>query len=176
MDLTPMTVLRITFAPPETSPVAAWGAVFAMTLCVAVLIAAEFMPLSLLIPVARDLGLTEGQAGQAISASGLFAALTSLLVTTVMGTLDRCLVPLALTLPRLPASGGGAARPGGAIGRVDVLHDEAIPSSLPAFFKGVTEGRIESGQVFDRVTGLDGVPSGWRAMIDRRTIKVMVSP
>lgn len=31
-----------------------------MTLCVFVLIASEFMPVSLLTPIARDLGVTEG--------------------------------------------------------------------------------------------------------------------
>ncbi|MDU1108599.1 MAG: MFS transporter, partial [Enterobacter sp.] len=37
-----------------------WGGIFAMTLCVFVLIASEFMPVSLLTPLARDLGVTEG--------------------------------------------------------------------------------------------------------------------
>ena len=53
-----------------------------MTLCVALLIASEFMPVSLLTPIARDLGATEGMAGQAISISGLFAVVTSLLIAT----------------------------------------------------------------------------------------------
>lgn len=35
-----------------------------MTLCVFVLIASEFMPVSLLTPIARDLDVTEGLAGQ----------------------------------------------------------------------------------------------------------------
>ena len=61
-------------------PAAAWGAVASMALCVSVLIASEFMPVSPLTPIAGDLGLTEGQAGQAISISGLFAVLTSLTV------------------------------------------------------------------------------------------------
>ena len=34
-----------------------------MTLCVFVLIASEFMPVSLLTPITRDLGVTEGLAG-----------------------------------------------------------------------------------------------------------------
>ena len=38
------------------------------------------------------------------------------------------------------------------------------------------EGRIEPGRVFDRTVGLDGVPDGYRAMNDRESIKVMVSP
>src|SRR4051812_26122204 len=53
-----------------------WGAVLALTLCVATLIASEFMPVSILTPIATDLHLTEGAAGQAISVSGLFAVLT----------------------------------------------------------------------------------------------------
>jgi threonine dehydrogenase-like Zn-dependent dehydrogenase len=90
----------------------------------------------------------------------------------------------------------GIARPGGAIGRVGVPHYEAIPASLPAFFKNVTvgggpapvrayvadlfpdvlEGRIGPGRVFDRTVGLEGVPDGYRAMNDRESIKVMVKP
>ena len=31
-------------------------------------------------------------------------------------------------------------------------------------------------QVFDRVTNLDGVPDGYRAMNDREAIKVMIEP
>ncbi|SUI54837.1 Purine ribonucleoside efflux pump nepI [Serratia marcescens] len=44
-----------------------------MTLCVFVLIASEFMPVSLLTPIARDLGVTEGLAGQGIAISGALA-------------------------------------------------------------------------------------------------------
>lgn len=71
---------------------AAWGAVGSMALCVAVLIASEFMPVSLLTPIATDLGVTEGQAGQAISISGLFAVVTSLFVARLTRTIDRKVV------------------------------------------------------------------------------------
>ena len=54
-----------------------WGAVFALTLCVATLIASEFMPVSLLTPIATALHVTEGRAGQAIAVSGIFAVPTS---------------------------------------------------------------------------------------------------
>ncbi|WP_122671407.1 MFS transporter [Pseudomonas viridiflava] len=67
----------------------AWGAVFSMALCVVVLIASEFMPVSLLTPIAQDLGISQGQAGQAISISGFFAVLTSLLNTPLTGRFDR---------------------------------------------------------------------------------------
>ena len=75
-----------------------WGAVFALTLCVSTLIASEFMPVSLLTPIAADLRLTEGGAGQAISVSGVFAVLTSLCISSVTRGIDRRKLLLALTL------------------------------------------------------------------------------
>src|SRR5213082_1448870 len=88
------------------------------------------------------------------------------------------------------------ARPGGAVGRVGVPQHEAIPGAEPSFYKNITigggpapvrayiggllpdilEGRIEPGRVFDRVVDLDDVPDGYRAMNDRESIKVLVSP
>src|SRR5216117_1820066 len=90
----------------------------------------------------------------------------------------------------------GIVRAGGAVGRVGVPHYEAIPLSEPAFYNNVTvsggpapvrayiaellpdvlEGRIEPGRVFDRVMGLGEVPDGYRAMNERKAIKVMVKP
>ena len=61
---------------------AAWGAVLAMSLGAFALVASEFMPVSLLTPIAADLHISEGQAGQAISISGAFAVLTSLFIST----------------------------------------------------------------------------------------------
>jgi len=86
------------------------------------------------------------------------------------------------------------ARPGGAVGRVGVPQDEAIPAALPTFFDNVTigggpaparayieellpdvlDGRIEPGRVFDRVGPLDDVPDGYRAMNEREAIKVLI--
>ena len=79
--------------PPRTHtpalPLQAWSAVGSMTLCVALLIASEFMPVSLLTPIAADLKATEGMAGQAISISGLFALVTSLFIANIAGRFDR---------------------------------------------------------------------------------------
>jgi threonine dehydrogenase-like Zn-dependent dehydrogenase len=86
------------------------------------------------------------------------------------------------------------ARPGGAVGRVGVPQQAELPAALPTFFKNVTvaggpapvraymsellpdvlEGRIEPGRVFDRLTDIDGVPDGYRAMNEREAIKVMI--
>ncbi len=68
-----------------------------MTLCAFVLVSSEFLPVSLLTPMARDMIISEGQAGQAIAASGLFAVLTSLSISSLTRKLDRKLVILWLT-------------------------------------------------------------------------------
>ena len=88
----------------------------------------------------------------------------------------------------------GIARPGGAIGRVGVPQVESMPGSQPAFYGNITvsggpaparayigellpdvlEGRIQPGRVFDRVATLDQVPDGYRAMNERRAIKVLI--
>jgi threonine dehydrogenase-like Zn-dependent dehydrogenase len=88
----------------------------------------------------------------------------------------------------------GIARPGGAVGRVGVPQEETMPAAQPTFFANITvsggpapvraymeellpdvlEGRIQPGRVFDRITNIDGVPDGYRAMNDRESIKVMI--
>jgi threonine dehydrogenase-like Zn-dependent dehydrogenase len=90
----------------------------------------------------------------------------------------------------------GIPRPGGAVGRVGLPQEDTIPEAVRTFFDNVTiaggpaparayieellpdvlDGRIEPGRVFDRVTDLDGVPDGYRAMNDREAIKVLVEP
>lgn len=79
-------------------PRESWGAVLAMSLAAFVLVASEFMPVSLLTPIALDLHITEGQAGQGISVSGLFALITSLLIASVAARVDRKPLLLSLTL------------------------------------------------------------------------------
>jgi predicted MFS family arabinose efflux permease len=77
---------------------ASWGAVLAMSLGAFVLVASEFMPVSLLTPIAADLHITEGQAGQAIAISGAFALLTSLFISAVAGSMDRKRLLLSMSL------------------------------------------------------------------------------
>ena len=60
-----------------------------MTLCVFVLIASEFMPVSLLTLIASDLHITEGLAGQGIAISGALAVITSLTISHIAGDLNR---------------------------------------------------------------------------------------
>ncbi len=78
--------------------VSSWSPVLALTLCASTLVASEFMPVSLLTPIATGLHLTEGQAGQAISVSGLFAVLTSLFISAATRGVDRRSLLLWLTV------------------------------------------------------------------------------
>ncbi len=80
------------------NPPAYWSGVFAMTLCVFALIASEFMPVSLLTPIAVDLLVTEGLAGQGIAISGAFAVLTSLSISVLAGSMNRKTLLLGLTV------------------------------------------------------------------------------
>src|SRR3954447_13831310 len=88
--------LEAQLAPPMVGR-KTWSAVGSMALSVTLLIAAEFMPVSLLTPIAQDLGATVGMAGQAISISGLFAVVASFLIATVAARFDRRHVLVGLT-------------------------------------------------------------------------------
>ncbi|QSR34567.1 MFS transporter [Marinobacterium iners] len=84
-------------AQEPAKPVARWGAVFAMSLCAFIMVAAEFLPVSLLTLMANDLGVSEGAVGQGISISGLFALLTALSISPLAGSLNRRALLLGLT-------------------------------------------------------------------------------
>jgi predicted MFS family arabinose efflux permease len=81
----------------DHAPAAPWAAVICLSLLTFVLVASEFMPVSLLTPIAAELGISEGQAGQAISVSGFFAVVTSLFGNSVLSKLDRRTVVLLYT-------------------------------------------------------------------------------
>ncbi len=140
------------------------------------------------VALARDFGATEVVSGRGEEAIARVRELTGGFgahsVLECVGTDPATLTAISIT------------RAGGAVGRVGVPQDEAMPASDTAFYGNVTiaggpapvrayieellpdilEGRIEPGRVFDLVTGLDGVPDGYRAMDERRAIKVMVKP
>jgi predicted MFS family arabinose efflux permease len=92
--------LRADTATPTGSQgqTAYWGGILAMTLCVFALIASEFMPVSLLTPMANDLRVSEGLAGYGIAISGAFAVLTSLSISSLAGAMNRKTLMLLMTL------------------------------------------------------------------------------
>lgn len=99
--LNPMEIAHHPDQPPQDhaddTARGGWPAVFAMTLCVSTLIASEFMPVSLLTPIAIGLQVTEGQAGQGIAVSGIFAVVTSLFIAWASKDIDRRTLFLGLT-------------------------------------------------------------------------------
>ena len=97
-----MTPDTSTATPPQahedTNPVSHWAGVFALSFGAFALVASEFMPVSLLTPMAQDLHVSEGMVGQGIAISGLFAVLTSLSISTVAGRLNRRTLLIGLTV------------------------------------------------------------------------------
>ncbi len=71
----------------QTRP--AWGAVFSMSLGVFSLVTAEFLPASLLTPLAEGLDISKGAAGQAVTVTALVALLTSLVISVAVRGIDR---------------------------------------------------------------------------------------
>lgn len=80
-----------------TTPRAHWSAVFAMAFCIFALIASEFLPVSLLTPLASTLQVSEGLAGYGLSISGAFAVITSLTLASVARSINRKTLLLGLT-------------------------------------------------------------------------------
>jgi predicted MFS family arabinose efflux permease len=68
-----------------------------MSICAFALVASEFMPVSLLTPMAADLHVTEGMTGQGIAISGAFAVVTSLFISALAGGMNRKTLLLVLT-------------------------------------------------------------------------------
>lgn len=68
---------------------AAWAAVYAIGFNVAGLTAAEMLPISLLTPMAADLRVSEGMAGQAVTATAIVALVASLVIPIATRGLDR---------------------------------------------------------------------------------------
>ena len=75
-----------------------WSAVFAVAFCVACLITVEFLPVSLLTPMAEDLGISEGVAGQSVTVTAFVAMFSSLFVTQIIGSLDRRYVVILFSI------------------------------------------------------------------------------
>ncbi|MBB3659152.1 DHA1 family purine ribonucleoside efflux pump-like MFS transporter [Rhizobium sp. BK650] len=74
-----------------------WFAVLSMAATSFALVSAEFLPAGLLTPMARDLGVTEGTAGQVVTATASVGAVTALLSNVLIGRLNRKTVLVGLS-------------------------------------------------------------------------------
>lgn len=72
-----------------TSLSSAWWAVIALAFGAFGLVTAEFLPVSLLTPMAAELGVSKGTVGQAITATAVVAAIAGPLLILGSGRLDR---------------------------------------------------------------------------------------
>ncbi len=82
---------------PKKTESPKWATVFALALCAGTLIASEFMPVNQLSPLAKDLHLSDGQAGRAIAVSGFFAVMSSLSLSSLSRGINRRHVLLFMT-------------------------------------------------------------------------------
>ncbi|RKT88280.1 Threonine dehydrogenase [Saccharopolyspora antimicrobica] len=91
----------------------------------------------------------------------------------------------------------GVVRPGGVISRVGVPQYEDAPIGFGSLFRhnirlaggpapvrayidelmpAILDGTVNPGKVFDATTDLEGVPTGYRDMDERKSLKVLVRP
>jgi threonine dehydrogenase-like Zn-dependent dehydrogenase len=90
----------------------------------------------------------------------------------------------------------GVVRDGGIISRLGAAQYAQVPMDFDTMDRNITlsggiaparayieelmpdilDGKIEPGRVFDQTIGLDKVPDGYRAMADRKALKVLVEP
>jgi len=159
----------------------AWSAVVSMTLGVFGLVTAEFLPASLLTPMAADLGITEGMAGQAVTATAVVALVTSLLISAATRQIDRRLVLLAFSAllvgsnllvafaPGLPLLLLGRVLLGVAIGgfwtmsaavAMRLVPEALVPRALSMIFSGVSAATILAAPVGSFLGDL----AGWRSV------------
>jgi predicted MFS family arabinose efflux permease len=83
--------------PVESAASPAWAAVLSLAMGVFGLVTAEFLPASLLTPIAADLGVTNGAAGQTVTATAVIGTFAGIFMPILTRNLDRRLVMWSLT-------------------------------------------------------------------------------
>ncbi|CAM3517802.1 MFS transporter [Paracoccus nototheniae] len=168
-----------TDALEQTRP--AWGAVLSMSLGVFALVTAEFLPASLLTPLADGLQISKGAAGQAVTATAFVALITSLFISTAIGRIDRRHVLIGLSVLLVLSNLIAASAPGFAtllIGRVlmgvalggfwslsvatlmRLVPERDIPRALSIMFMGVSAATVFAVPVGSYL----GAMIGWRGV------------
>ena len=172
-----MTVCAETCDTVAVTEQPAWGAVFAVTLGVFALITAEFLPASLLTPMAASLGVTEGMAGQTVTATAAIALVTSLVISVLTRNIDRRIVLLSFSVllvasnllvafaPTLSLVLVGRVLLGIAIGgfwtmsaavAMRLVPEALVPRALSIIFSGVSVATVAAaplGSYFGHIIG-----------------------
>jgi len=158
----------------------AWVAVFSLAMGVFGLLTAEYLPASLLTPMAADLGVSEALAGQAVTVTAVVALFAGLLVPRLTRSIDRRLVLLSFTglmilsnaLVALSSSMGvllvmrvllGVALGGfwsmTAAVAMRLVPPQRVPRALSIIFSGIAVGTVVSVPLGSYLGGL----LGWRS-------------
>jgi predicted MFS family arabinose efflux permease len=161
-------------------PPAAWTAIGALALGVFALVTSEFLPASVLTPLAADLHVSVGAAGQAVTATAVVGAIAAPLTPVLTGRLDRRLVMwglmallcasnlltvFAVNLPMLlvarillGASLGGFWSMAAALA-MRLVSAKALPRAMSIVFTGVSVATVSAAPVGAYVSDT----LGWRA-------------
>lgn len=174
-------------AAAGTEPAApAWMAVFSLTMGVFGLLTAEYLPASLLTPMAADMRVSEAMAGQAVTMTAVVALFAGLLVPRLTRRFDRRLVLLAFStlmiasnlLVALSSSLGvlllmrmllGVALGGfwsmAAAVAMRLVPARLLPRALSIIFSGIAVGTVVAVPLGSYLGGLYGWRSAFLAAI-----------
>lgn len=75
-----------------------WPAIISLFIGVTSLITSEFIPICLLTPIAQDLHISEGLAGQSITVVAIMAVVTSLLISPVSKSINRKIIIVGFSI------------------------------------------------------------------------------
>lgn len=166
---------------PHAPAAPAWAAVIAVTLGVFSLVTAEFLPSSLLTPMASDLAISEGMAGQTVTITAITALVASLLVSAATRSVDRRRMLIGFTLMLIVSNLAVALAPGMVIlfaGRIllgiaiggfwamsaaiimRLVPETLIPRALSIMFLGVSGATVVAvpvGSYLGDIVGWRGV-------------------
>lgn len=156
-----------------------WMAVYAVALGVSGLITSEFLPVSILSPIAKDLNITEGMAGQTMSVTALIAMFSSLFIGMLTSRIDRRRVILSFSILQVISSLLVSFAPnffilmlgrvflGVAVGgfwalsisiAMRLVPEKYVPKALSIVYSAVSIATVISGPLASFLDGL----IGWR--------------
>ena len=161
-------------------PLSTWLSVISLTFGSFALISSELLPMAVLTPMAANLGVTEGAAGQAVTLTAIFAGIAAPTVALIIGRVDRKRINLllcalvvasniavALTSDFLVllaartllgiAIGGFFALAGATVVRLVTMED--MGKGMSIVFMGLSAGLV----VAPATSTLIGEAFGWRA-------------
>ncbi|MBD9655640.1 MFS transporter [Pseudomonas sp. PDM12] len=158
----------------------AWMAVFSLAMGVFGLLTAEYLPASLLTPMATDLSVSEALAGQAVTVTAVVALFAGLLVPGLTSGLDRRVVLLGFSVLMIASNLlvalssslefmlvmrvllgialGGFWSMAAAVA-IRLVPAKSVPRALSIIFSGIAVGTVVSVPLGSYLGGL----YGWRS-------------